>query len=193
MDYEELDGKVDKLTDALMSTEAMKKARQQGTRTEAEPIAPELFQAYMTNCLTKFTLGHYAESVKLAQQLFLQKPTHFMAQIMIISMQRCDEIDANAAQFMGLVALRALTDSWHKDLMQVTLGLVEPAAVLANATDDQKRCEAHFYIGQRLLTLGQKESAQAAFDLAAKSNTFCLKRALLTLRPTSQTASGPGT
>ena len=52
------------------------------------------------------------------------------------------------------------------------------AEVLAEAENDAQRCQAHYYAGARLLTLGQSEEAAAEFEACLRVKVGCPEYAL---------------
>src|SRR5262249_49487332 len=64
-------------------------------------------------------------------------------------------------------------DRWLHSLILLTLGQVEASEVLAQAATELERCQAYFYAGARLQTIGRHEFAHQQFDLCVNSSARC--------------------
>jgi len=100
-----------------------------------------------------------------------------LAQLMLISLQRLGR--GEEADRLGSQMLEAAGEHpWFQRLVQLTLGEAEPAEVLAEAETDAQRCQAHYYAGARLLTLGRVQEAAAEFAACLRVKVGCPEYAM---------------
>ena len=59
--------------------------------------------------------------------------------------------------------------------MKVTLTEADPNEILLQAEDDKQRCQALYYVGALLLTVGETETAQKAFRVCLETGVDCLE------------------
>src|SRR5262249_40390143 len=53
---------------------------------------------------------------------------------------------------------------WWHSLLQLTLGKIDISHVLEKANTDEKRCQAHYYAGMRLLAEGKDDEPRTEFE-----------------------------
>jgi hypothetical protein len=132
------------------------------------PVDPKAID----QALRAFASRNYDECVRQALVLLRTRKTHELLQALLISLQRLGRTDL-------LEELRAsvlkVTHPWASTLLKLTLGEAEPAEVLGQAEDDVQRCQAHYYTGARLLTLGLAEAASAEFVASMATGARCLE------------------
>jgi hypothetical protein len=110
-------------------------------------------------------------------------------QLLFISLQRSgagQAVEPLAAKFLAtrepmVGHLGAGMDEWfhfENELVRLTLGHKSLADVLLLARADAQRCQAHFYAGARLPTLGQRQEARQEFDACLAVPGDCVEREL---------------
>jgi hypothetical protein len=120
-------------------------------------------------------------------------------QLLFISMQRSgvgQAVEPLAAKFLAtrepmVGHLGTGMNEWfhfENELVRVTLGQKSLADVLPLARIDAQRCQAHFYAGARLLTLGQREEARQEFDACLAVPCDSVERELAEAEKASLTA-----
>jgi hypothetical protein len=98
-------------------------------------------------------------------------------QVLLISLQRLG--DTRETTLIGSQVLALTRKSpWEHALLRVTLGTTDPAKVLERARDDGQRCQALYYLGARLRTVGKPAAAGKAFTVCLEMDTECLERHL---------------
>lgn len=108
----------------------------------------------LEKCLQAFLSRDYRKCVKTASALLEAGITrHEVRQLLLLSLQRLGK--SERAQELGAGFLRETTDPWQQTLLQLTLGKVDPANVLAKAKTKVQRCQAGFYIAGNLLTVAE--------------------------------------
>lgn len=129
--------------------------------------------------VTPFTRHDYAACVQQCLPLLLRAHyvPHKILQLLLISYQRLG--DASAVERFGqeILTMTAGTPFYHR-LVKLTLGESDLAQVLEAAHDEKERCQAHYYAGMRLLTLGQEQGARAEFAACLAQPVECLERQL---------------
>lgn len=99
--------------------------------------------------------------------------THEVAQALLISMQR---LGADTGQIAGPLVAGLATRPWQQLLLRVTLGEVDGEVAVAAAATDDARCQARFYHGARLHTVGRIDDARRVLDDCLASSSACLER-----------------
>ena len=159
-----------------------RKARSSNGQTQTAPADPADSLAIFRQCFDSFIdsdyegcIGKVRASTGGAASLRSD-----MAQLMLISLQRLGR--SEEAERLGAQMLEAAGDHpWFQRLVQLTLGEAEPGEVLAKAENDAQRCQAHYYAGARLLTLGQAQEAAAQFEACLRVKAGCPEYALASI------------
>jgi tetratricopeptide (TPR) repeat protein len=74
--------------------------------------------------------------------------------------------------------LDAATDPWEKSLIQLTFGQASLDTVRQAAENEEQRCQATYYAGARLLTIGHRAAAEELLRECAGQNVDCLEKRL---------------
>ena len=109
----------------------------------------------MRRCVEAFVRQDYRDSVKLAVPLAGKIVSPDLCHMLLISLHRLGMIkerDEYGALFFKLLSPFG---EWQCLLLSLTLGKVPVAAVLSRAAGDEQHCQAHYYEGARLISLGQ--------------------------------------
>lgn len=103
-------------------------------------------------CVWAFVRRDYPVAARVAMDVLRTGVSLGMVQILAISMRRTGvPLDGDA---LGRTLRDAVADPWESALLDVTLGLREPATVLAEANGELQRCQALCYVGTHLITTG---------------------------------------
>jgi hypothetical protein len=70
---------------------------------------------------------------------------------------------AQAKSFLDAAAARCDTSDWSYPIVRYLRGEIDESKVLAPATDDDKKTQAHFLLGLDSLQKGRREAALAHF------------------------------
>jgi phosphopantetheinyl transferase (holo-ACP synthase) len=149
---------------------------------ERRKLAERAVQSQSDACGKAFFAERYAECEAIARQLLLSCPSHFLFQLMLISTQRMGQSNVPWPMIASLLS-QSVKDVWYRDLLKLTLGQADPAKVLANAKDDDQRCEALFYTAMRLKTLGQNQAYVATLNRCAAMQSTTAENRLAKMRP----------
>ncbi len=149
---------------------------------ERRKLAERAIQSQTDACGQAFLAERYAQCEQMARQLMLSCPSHFLFQLMLISTQRMGQSNAPWPMIASLLS-QSVKDVWYQDLLKLTLGQADPAKVLANAKDDDQRCEALFYTAMRLKTLGQNQASVATLNRCAATHSTTAENRLAKMRP----------
>ncbi len=143
-----------------------------------EPLSPAEAAKVFQQCLDLFTSSEYEACLAKGRTLIPGAALRSdLAQLMLICLERLgrkDQLDRFASQVLEATE----GHPWFHGLVRLTLGRAEPDEVLAMAATDAQRCQAHYYAGARLLTLGQTAAARAHFDACAAVKVDCPEYAL---------------
>src|SRR5262245_26266204 len=94
---------------------------------------------------------------------------HDTLQMILLSLMRTGQ--QTTAEHFGSQALAVTARSpWHHTLVKVTLGRTPPEDARAIANSDERRCQAHYYGGARLVAEGNLEAARTQFEAALDTN-----------------------
>ncbi len=129
------------------------------------------------SCTLAFADHDYDTCVRHAVSFLERGEDPFLAQLLLISLQRLGKTKAVALVGADCTA-RVLNRPWEHALLKLTLGEVELDEVLEIAADDQQCCQAHYYAGARLLTLGKIEAAQQKLKTCLDYRIQCHERLL---------------
>lgn len=133
----------------------------------------------MTYCAEEFAKGKYDDA--LAQAVEIMHVHKFstmpLVQLALISAQRlgrADEVEGSSAlsRYLSRRRLRRtgkrLADivlngkdftPWEKSMIQISLGTKNAPTLMRQSGSSEKRCQATFYYGNRLLTEGKRDEA----------------------------------
>jgi CHAT domain-containing protein/tetratricopeptide (TPR) repeat protein len=128
-------------------------------------------------CMQNWANRQYAVCYRQLESWLATNPTHELMQLALLCLQRlgqAQKVEQFGPQFLRLTAARP----WHHLLLQLTLGQVDPARVLAQATTEEERCQTHYYAGARLVTEWRLQAAQAEFAACLAMASPCLEREL---------------
>ncbi len=139
-------------------------------------------------CLEAFIQRDYAGCVREGMPLLPTGLPLVLLQLVLISLQRLGQT-VRARELGGDILAATEQEPWDHLLSMLTLDQAHLIDVLAQARDDEQRYQAHYYFGARLLTLGQRGPARAAFAACAALNTPCHERELA--RVESNSPSSP--
>lgn len=112
---------------------------------------------------TRFNMGDFdgaatAFSVKLAREPHISTGLE-----LYLARARTGE---NAVADLNRMAAETKPAQWPGPVVQLHLGKMRPDAVVANASDNEERCEAHFHIGQWHILRKDTNSARKALESA---------------------------
>ena len=96
------------------------------------------------------------------------QPAHDRYAMLFLYLARMRAGEAASAELEANIA-RLQTNDWPYPVAELFLGRRSPAALLAAASDQQKRCEAQFYIGQWHILENNPPAAFAAFTAAVST------------------------
>ncbi|GAA2208788.1 hypothetical protein GCM10009850_042460 [Nonomuraea monospora] len=112
-------------------------------------------------CLTAYAARDYGGCAAAARRddPRWEPPSHLVfGQLMPICVYRLGQ-GADLDQ-RRLPILYSLPDPWERKLLQLTFGMADLETVWRSATDDERRCQALYYAGARLLTVGDFATAR---------------------------------
>lgn len=152
-----------------------RRARASNGRKQTAPADPS---ATFRECVDSFIDSDYEGCLgKVRESTAAASLRSDLAQLMLISLQRLGRREE--AERLGAQVLEAAGGHpWFRRLVQITLGEAAPDEVLAEAASDAQRCQAHYYAGARLLTLGQALEAAAEFAACLRVKVGCPEYAL---------------
>jgi CHAT domain-containing protein/tetratricopeptide (TPR) repeat protein len=138
---------------------------------------PQVPREAILACLRAFRDGAYRSCVDQASALVR---THSMVtlellQVILISLQRLGDKDLGdelGSQFLEMTA----GHPWDQALLQLTLGQAELHHLLDWADTEGRRCQAHYYAGARLETLGRTAQAHSQYRKVLALQTPCVQK-----------------
>lgn len=80
-----------------------------------------------------------------------------------------------AKSFVAVAEKTKLSNKWNRLLLRLTTGDIEFSKVLSQADDIVKKCQAYYYYGARLVSVGRKRDALNEFKAAIDQNATCLE------------------
>ncbi len=126
-------------------------------------------QSLIENTADAFIAGEYPQCFRFAMQLGAAAPSLEAIQLFLISVQylhgtigRSD--DDGLRKITDAAAGLTADDPWPNMLLRLMAGDISPEATFSAATDDERRCQADFYAGWRLLLEGNAEKAWSHFE-----------------------------
>ncbi|UBU08844.1 CHAT domain-containing tetratricopeptide repeat protein [Nonomuraea gerenzanensis] len=112
-------------------------------------------------CLTAFAARDYRRCATAAKRddPHWEPPGHLVfRQLLPICVYRLGQgADLDPQR---LPILYSLPDHWERALLRLTFGMADLETVWRSATDDERRCQALYYAGARLLTVGDFATAR---------------------------------
>lgn len=144
----------------------------------------------LSECLTAFGardyLACYIAAIGDAPQTgILEHPV--LRQFVAICLQRLGQLDD--PNELLRVLLDGTTDPWEKSLVQLTFGQVSLDVVLQAADSDERRCQATYYAGARLLTISDRAGAETLLRACARENVDCLEKQLAEIDLTAMSST----
>lgn len=123
--------------------------------------------------LKAFRDGAYVACAESATKMLGGPVSHEVVQALLISLQRQGETtnDIGERFVLGLASR-----PWQQMLMRVTLGEIEGDAAVEAAQGEDARCQAYFYHGTRLATIGEIARAREALDRCLAISSQCIER-----------------
>jgi hypothetical protein len=126
-------------------------------------------------CIQAFCSHDYDRAANDGLQLISEHMYHWLAQVMLISMQR--EGRTTQVEQMADFFLRAFDhEPWETALIDLTMGRASSDDVVELATDDRRRCQLAYYFGARLLTTGEIEESKKLLGIATQIEAECVER-----------------
>jgi CHAT domain-containing protein/tetratricopeptide (TPR) repeat protein len=180
------------------STSAIEEVLMDPSYASAEPTSvkqePESHETQVDNevpltvgqCFYSLARGDYETAAQMARNLMRSgEGRHAVVQTFLISMDRLGR--RREVEEFGLAVVEDLQahEPWVAMLIRLTLGLADADEALDMASDDIRRCQARFYYGCRLFTIGQLETARDQFELCMAMNAVCMERKLAELHRAS--------
>ncbi len=131
-------------------------------------------------CLQSFVDHHYAVAWALGNELAAKGTLFPIYMTVILSAQHLNRIDL-ATDFGGKVLQSARQLPWEEALVRFVLQMFEPQQTLALAETDDRRCQAHYYIGARRLVESDRAGARESFEACLRFESRCVEYALAEL------------
>src|SRR5262249_24941541 len=132
--------------------------------------------AELVECFAAFAARDYHACVGKAMQAFSRIDHPMLNHLIAICLQRLDQME-NFDQLPRLM-LDTAASPWDWSLVKLTFGQADLETVLQTAQTDVQRCQANYYGGARLLTLGHTDVALKRFEICVKLNVDCLEKRL---------------
>ena len=129
----------------------------------------------LRRCADAYRRQDYAECARLAIPLVTQIVSPDLCHLLLISLHRLgliNERDQYGALFLKMLSF----DEWQCLLLNLTLGKTAISTVISQATGDEQLCQAYYYDGARLITVGQIAAGFANMEKCLSFNTNCVER-----------------
>ena len=120
--------------------------------------------------------------------IWTKRAKHEMIQLVIISLLRSkgrgpwktshfETYASNTLTAQSIVEVVALADDpWMTALLQLTIGKIDFSKVISLASGIVQRCQAYYYYGAWLLTIGKENDAIKKFQTALEQKAACVER-----------------
>jgi tetratricopeptide (TPR) repeat protein len=146
----------------------------------------------LQECLSAFAardyLGCYAAATQDSAQL--GRPDHpVFRQLIAICLQRLGQLEEPDELLRLMLDLAA--DPWEKSLVRLTFGQARLDEVGQVAVNDEQRCQATYYAGARLLTIGRLAAAEELFRECAGQDVDCPEKRLAEIELTAMSSADP--
>lgn len=128
-------------------------------------------------CLHAFLIKDYPLCLRQARSLRANTIGFELSQLILMSFARLLRAD-EALRFADALLEGVANRPWLEKLLRLSLGQIDGASLLEQASDDRERCRAHYYFGARLLCEGVAEAARAQFQACLNENIACLEHML---------------
>jgi uncharacterized protein len=162
----------------------------------------------IANVLRAFSGSRYKAELEKIQHLFLnrdydacartgleiiatQSVQHELLQLTLISLLRCkfrgpwitphfrsNATNASVAESFVFALTESNPEAWQSLLLRLTIGTIEVPDVLKDANGAIRRCQAHFYYGARLVSIGRTRDAAGHFQAALDQRAECFERGI---------------
>jgi lipoprotein NlpI len=135
---------------------------------QAIKLDPKAFSLHDTRGFANFLIGNFAAARESFVRAAAEKPSEtYYAIWTYLADSRAG--GKEAAGRLRADAARLDRAAWPYPVIELYLGAQTAQAVLAAASTADERCEAQFYIGQKLLLESAPEDARAQFRIAAET------------------------
>jgi hypothetical protein len=128
------------------------------------------------DCYKAFAKHDYFGCARQVELLINSSQAHEVFQLLLISLQRLGRTDSFYNELVPQLLTGSSRHPWHHALFRLTVGLAQPAEVLRLARTGTELLQAHYYIGARLLTIGDVHGAQREFDAVIGTGINCIER-----------------
>lgn len=144
----------------------------------------------LEECLAAFAARDYISCYEAATRDPL--PTDFREQPVLfhltaICLQRLGQLDD--PDELRRLMLDLSESPWQRSLVQLTFGQTPLDTVLRTADDEEQRCQATYYAGARLLTVGRTAEAEELLRDCAQRSVHCVERRLAEIELTAMSGS----
>lgn len=147
----------------------------------ADRLSQTPIEKRFSQCCVAFINRDYGECLGLAFMMIadgdeaMPALVQVITQLVTICSQRMGGREITQVFGAGGIAL-TLKDPWQHSLLKLTLGQADPSDVRTKAKNDHQRCQADYYVGCRLLTMGNEDGARRAFELCVQGPVDCWER-----------------
>lgn len=128
-------------------------------------------------CVSHFQNSEYTKAAESAASLLADQclPKWFpVLQILLISLRHIEDIpdlDNWGSRLLGAAPLTP----WMSSLAKLVLDKADIKTVLSEAKDDERICQAHYYMGENLLSVGNTKKAQESFEQSIAIDVQCVE------------------
>jgi hypothetical protein len=115
---------------------------------------------------------NYEDSLRAGEALFEMMPDYMSFHMVLLSLFRLDYSDRMLPQIK--------LNRWEDTLVQITAGMLVDIGDLFNSptTTKEQRCQLCYYMGCRMVYVGQGELANQVFSVCAITDADCLEKNL---------------
>lgn len=128
-------------------------------------------------CVSHFQDSEYMKASESAASLLADRclPKWFpVLQILLISLRHTEnpaDLDHWGSRLVGAAPLTP----WQLSLAKLVLDKTDIKTALSEAKDDEQICQAHYYMGENLLSVGNTQKAQESFEQSIAVDVECVE------------------
>jgi hypothetical protein len=129
------------------------------------------------NCVSQFQESEYLKaletSLTLLKELFIPK-LFPIVQITLLCLDQTEEDtdrDYWGSKLLEIVPL----SSWQQSLASIILNKIDFQTVIFEATDNEKKCQVYYYMGESLINIGNLKEALLFFERSTSFGGNCIE------------------
>jgi len=129
-----------------------------------------MINAYTIRGIAYLLDRNYSAALEDFKKVLVLKPDHSYAAMWSWSAWMALGDTEAAKRGLAVAAKKVGHDSWQGNLIRALQGELSPDDLLQLAQNDERRCEAYYYIGERMFADGNTDKAISSFKKCLETN-----------------------